>query len=200
MSKSLAVLVLALPAANAVYSWSKGNKFCAGIKVPCTDKATCTATAVGPCPDSAKPTAYLESEFQGLGWVDSKKYLDAKTGDVSSDDTTYYIVEASGPGFRDYKGNLETDGGKFAYSMVGNVYGDTEVVGAYVGLQSYLNTGTETWSGNTVDVLVAGTGQAQVDRSSGTDWSDSDIGAPDGPYELCISKTCGANISVKPDE
>ena len=116
MSKSLAVLVLTLPAANAIYSWTKGNKLCAGIKVPCTDKATCSATAVGPCPDGTKPTAYLESEFQGLGFVDSKKYLDAKTGNISSDATTYHVVEASGPGFRDYKGNTETDtGGKFAF-------------------------------------------------------------------------------------
>jgi len=206
MSKSLAVLVLTLPAANAVYSWNKGNKLCAGIKVPCTDGATCSTTAVGPCPDGAKPAAYLESEFQGLAFVDSKKYLDAKTGNISSDATTYYVVEASGPGFRDYKDNLKMDtGGNVAFSMVGSVFGDTGVAGGYVGLVSSLNTGTETLEGNSVQVFTAATGQAAVDRSGGTDWSDSDIGAPNGPYEVCISeikadKTCGAKLSLKPGE
>ena len=37
------------------------------------------------------------------------------------------------------------------------------------------------------------------------DWSDSDKGAPNGPYKACISeiaadKTCGAKRSFKPDE
>lgn len=206
MSKTLAVLALTLPAANAAYSWTKGTTICAGIKVPCTDKATCSATAVGPCPGDADPTAYLESEFQGLAFVDSKKYLDAKTGKVSSDATTYNVIEASGPGFRDYKAAIEPEtGGKFGFSMVGNVFGDTAVAGGYAGIVSYLNTGTKTLETNTVKVFGSSTGQAVVDRSAGTDWSDSDKGAPNGPYKVCISevkadKTCGAKRSFKPDE
>ena len=101
MSKALAVLALTLPAANAAYSWTKGKKMCAGIILPCTDKATCSATAVGPCPDGETPTAYLESQFEGMAFVDSKKYLDATTGKVE-DLKTVNGVDFSGPGFRDY--------------------------------------------------------------------------------------------------
>ena len=133
MSKTLAVLALTLPAANAAshsaYTWTKGTKICAGIKVPCTDKATCSATAVGPCPDGADPTAYLESQFEGMAFVNSKTYLDPKSGTVS-DAKTYKIIEASGPGFRDYKAEIKTeDGGKFGFTMVGNVFGDSGVAG-----------------------------------------------------------------------
>ncbi len=206
MSKALAVLALTLPAANAAYTWTKGTKICAGIKVPCTDKATCSATAVGPCPDGKKPTAYLESQFEGLAFVNSKKYLDAKTGKVSSDAKTYKIIEATGPGFRDYKGEIKpADGGKFAFTMAGNVFGDTNTAGGYAGLVSYLNTGTTTLETNTVEVFGASTGDVATDRSAGSDWSDSDKGAPQGPYKACISeigadKTCGAKRSFKADE
>jgi len=243
MSKTLAVLALTLPAANAAYTWTKGTKMCAGIKVPCTDKATCSATAVGPCPDGEKPTAYLESQLEGLAFVNSKKYLDAKTGKVSSDAKTYKIIDATGPGFRDYKGEIKpAGGGKFAFTMAGNVFGDTNTAGGYAGLVSYLNTGTTTLETNTVDVFGASTGDVPTDRSAGsgrsflqppnttkanalttffffscfcsfflvllsfsTDWSDSDKGAPHGPYRACISeigadKTCGAKRSIKADE
>jgi len=203
MSKALAVLALTLPAANAAYSWTKGTNMCAGIIEPCSDKATCSATAVGPCRDDAKkPTAYLESNFEGMAFVNSKKYLDAKTGKVE-DPTTYHSVEMTGPGFRDFK-EKEADGGKFGFVMAGNVFGDTETGGGYAGIVSYLNTGTKTLETNTVEVFGAGTGDTPKDRSGGTDWSDSSKGAPQGPYEVCISEigadgTCGAKRSFKPD-
>ena len=167
MSKALAVLALTLPAANAAYSWTKGTKICAGIKEPCSDKATCSATAVGPCPDgAAKPTAYLESQFEGMAFVNSKTYLDPKSGTVS-DAKTYKIIEASGPGFRDYKAEIKTeDGGKFGFTMVGNVFGDTTKAGGYAGLVSYLNTGTTTLETNTAEVFGAQTGDTQKDRKT----------------------------------
>jgi hypothetical protein len=211
MSKTLAVLALTLPAANAAshsaYTWTKGTKICAGIKIPCTDKATCSATAVGPCPDGAKaPTAFLESKFEGMAFVNSKEYLDPATGAAkAADSKTYNIIEATGPGFRDYKGSIEADGGKFGFTMVGNVFGDTTKTGGYAGLVSYLNTGTTTLETNSAEVFGAATGDVQTDRSGGSDWSDSDKGAPHGPYKVCITeigadKTCGAKRSFKPDE
>merc|ERR1712028_199473 len=65
-------------------------------------------------------------------------------------------------------------------------------------------------STNTVEVFAAGTGGKQVDRSKDTTseagkWSDSNKGAPDGPYGVCISDIgtdlkCGAARTFKPDE
>jgi len=206
MSKSLALLALTLPAANAVtYSWTKGPKLCAGIIKSCTDKSQCAATAVGLCPGDAKqPKAYLESSFEGLYYIDSKKYLDPATGKATTDASNYKVVEGSGPGFRDYKADRSAAGGKFAYMMVGNTFG-SDKAGGYAGLVSYMNTGTTTISSNTVKVFGAGHGDNRVDRSGSkaTDWSDSDMGAPLGPYEVCISeikaddKTCGAARSFE---
>jgi hypothetical protein len=142
-----------------------------------------------------------------MALVNSKEYLDPTTGKAKAEDSkTYNIIKATGPGFRDYKGSIEADGGKFGFTMVGNVFGDTTKAGGYAGLVSYLNTGTTTLESNTVEVFGAGTGDAQTDRSGGgSDWSDSDKGAPHGPYKVCISeigadKTCGAKRSFKPDE
>ena len=171
MSKtSLAVLALTLPAAQAAYSWTRGTKICAGIIAPCTDKATCSSTAIGPCPTAGTdPTAYLESQFLGLAYVNSAKYLDVATGKESAA-TTYKIIEATGDGFRDFKGAIEdkTKGTKFAFTMAGNSFGDTASAGGYAGIVSYLNTGTKDLSTNTVEIFGAGTGDKQVDRSKDT--------------------------------
>jgi len=118
MSKSLAVLALTLPAANAAYSWVKGTKICAGIVLGCTDVETCSKTAIGPCEGDADPTAYLESKFAGMAFVNSGKYLLPATGAVETTGTTYKIVEPSGPGFRDFAEISDgTDKQKFAFTM-----------------------------------------------------------------------------------
>ena len=124
MSKSLAVLALTLPAANAAYHWTKGNKICGGLIVPCVDAFSCSATAIGPCESDADPTAYLESAFVGMGYVDSTKFLDAATGKTTTDATTYKVVTPTGPGFRDFKAEFKMDGDKqkFGYSMYVFIY------------------------------------------------------------------------------
>ena len=73
--------------------------------------------------------------------------------------------------------------------MTGNVYGNTAVEGGYLGTASYLNTGSTTIKTNYNLFFGANTGQARVDRSSGTisPLSDSAVGAPNGPYKICIS-------------
>ena len=240
MSKALAlaVLSLTLPAANAVeYSWTYGTKICGGIKELCSGRE-CTKTAVGPCPvKGEKPKAWLESQFEVLAFVNSEKYLDVKTGKVSSDEFIH-VIESKGYPFRDVKDEVESDGGKFAYSMVGSVFGD-ETAGGYAGLVSYLNTGTTTLKNNTAHVFAANTDSVWKERNNGrsflpppnttkanalttfffllfmffflvlfsfsTDWSDTEMGAPNGPYLACISeisadKKCGTELSIEPDE
>jgi len=204
MSKALAlaVLSLTLPAANAVeYSWTYGTKICGGIKELCSGRE-CTKTAVGPCPvKGEKPKAWLESQFEVLAFVNSEKYLDVKTGKVSSDEFIH-VIESKGYPFRDVKDEVESDGGKFAYSMVGSVFGD-ETAGGYAGLVSYLNTGTTTLKNNTAHVFAANTDSVWKERNN--DWSDTEMGAPNGPYLACISeisadKKCGTELSIEPDE
>lgn len=53
MSKSLALLLTAIPATQAAWKWNKGTNVCAGIIVPCTDAASCSTVAVGPCEGAA---------------------------------------------------------------------------------------------------------------------------------------------------
>jgi len=208
MSKSLAVLALTLPAANAAYSWVKGTKICAGIVLGCTDVETCSKTAIGPCEGDADPTAYLESKFAGMAFVNSGKYLLPATGAVETTGTTYKIVEPTGPGFRDFAEISDgTDKQKFAFTMVGNVMGDTNTAGGYAGIVSYLNTGTAAIETNSAMVFGASTdNKDQVDRSTAKiPYSSSKYGAPSGPHEVCISdiaadKSCGAKRSIKPDD
>ena len=208
MSKSLALLAL-VPAAQAAYSWTAGTKMCAGIISPCDSAQTCSATAIGPCPGDAtkEPTAYLESIFQGFAYINSKQYLDPTTGKMSTTAGQYKIIDASGPGFRDYavdQAGTETNS-KYAYSMVGNVFGDMAKAGGYGGVVSYLNTGNVDIKTDSVSVTSANTGDVQKDKSSesGTG-SKSTKGAPRGPFKVCISEikdgVCGDKRTFKVDE
>ena len=89
---------------------------CAGIIVPCTDAASCSTVAVGPCEGAAtEPKAYLQSNVVGLAFVDDTKYLDSATGKTSADATTFKVVEKAGKGFRDYNKDVVVGDSKMAY-------------------------------------------------------------------------------------
>lgn len=97
-----------------------------------------------------------------------------------------------------------TDGNKkYSFGMAGNIFGDLEIAGGYLGIAHYLNTGTSSISTNTNEVYVASAGNTKrVDRTSdgGSEW-----GAPSGPHTVCISKvqadgTCGAERTFKMSE
>merc|ERR1712238_375427 len=127
------------------------------------------------------------------------------TGKVSSDEFIHGIESKTGYPFRDVKDEVKADGGKFTYSMVGSVFGNTETAGGYAGLVSYLNTGTTTTKTNTAHVFSADSKSTWVYPPRKNDWSDTEIGAPNGPYLACISeisadKKCGAKRSIEPDE
>lgn len=207
MSKSLALLLTAIPATQAAWHWSKGTNVCAGIQIPCTDATSCSTVAVGPCEGAAKaPTAYLQSNVVGLAFVDVDNYLDAATGKTAADAGTYKVVDPDGKGFRDYKEGVVVGDSKMAYIMGGTYLGGA-TTGGYAGMTSILNTGTKDITTNKAKVFLAKTpAAAQVDRSAGTGASVSKEGAPDGPYEVCISeidattKACGAARTFKPDE
>ena len=71
--------------------------------------------------------------------------------------------------------------------MSGNIYDDK----AYAGVASYLVTGAGDITSKTNNFYVAtdATNTARVDRSTtSTSESDSGIGAPVGPFKVCIGK------------
>ena len=118
MSKSLALLLTAIPATQAAWNWNKGTNMCAGIIAPCTGATECSTVAVGPCEGAATaPTAYLQSNVVGLAFVDDTKYLDAATGKTAADATTYKIVAPAKDtkGFRDYNKDVVVGDSKMAY-------------------------------------------------------------------------------------
>jgi len=207
MSKSLALLLTAIPATQAAWNWNKGTNMCAGIIAPCTGATECSTVAVGPCEGAATaPTAYLQSNVVGLAFVDDTKYLDSATGKTSADATTFKVVAPGGNGFRDYKSDVAVGDSKMAYIMGGTYLGGA-TTGGYAGMTSILNTGTKDITTNKATVFVAKTPTAVAkDRSAGTGASISPMGAPDGPLEVCISdidattKACGAARVFKPDE
>ena len=93
--------------------------------------------------------------------------------------------------------------------MAGNTFGDdTTPVIAYAGVASYLNIGDKDIVTNNNNVFVVNDPAvlARKDRSSDSEpRSDSTIGAPVGPYKVCISKyeasatdKCGAARTFKP--
>ena len=209
MSKSLALLLTAIPATQAAWNWNKGTNMCAGIIAPCTGATECSTVAVGPCEGAATaPTAYLQSHVVGLAFADDTKYLDSATGKTSADATTYKIVAPAKDtkGFRDYNKDVVVGDSKMAYIMGGTYLGGA-TTGGYAGMTSILNTGTKDITTNKATVFVAKTPTAVAkDRSAGTGASISPMGAPDGPLEVCISdidattKACGAARVFKPDE
>jgi len=190
---SLAFLLMMVPVAmvTGAWVWESAENLCAGIQIPCTDGPSCTRVALGPCKGSEtkQPESFLTTEMIASGALDLDKYLSCNS---NTDGTCEHaeLTVFTGPGFRDGRGGLTTDdGGEYGYTMTGNVYGNTAVEGGYLGTASYLNTGSTTIKSNSNLFFGAATGQARVDRSSGTvsPISNSAVGAPNGPYRICIS-------------
>jgi len=187
---SLALLLVAVPATlvEGAWEWGSAENLCGGIEIPCYDKHSCTRVAVGPCvgSETQKPGAYLMSEITGVGTLNIDRYLSCGD-DPNCEHVT--MTTFTGPGFRDNKAGMTTPGGgEYAYTMTGNVYGDTNTEGGYVGTASYLVTGNTTIKSNYNLLYAANTGDGRVDRSNGLyPQSTSNIGAPNGPFKICIS-------------
>jgi hypothetical protein len=174
---------------SAEWGWvtSSTNNICAGIITNCNDKTTCTTVGVGPCEGSAtKPTAYLKSNLEGLALVKEATYL--------TDSSHMSVIQTTGLGYRDSKKDIaytapgsSAKTSDYAYTMSGNIFGGK----AYAGVASYLVTGAGDITSKTNNFYVAtdATNTARVDRSTtSTSESDSGIGAPLGPFKVCIGK------------
>jgi len=112
MQKTLAITTLLVSPALATdkWGWTAAENLCAGIVTNCNDKSSCTKVGVGPCEGTATtaPTAYLTSEFVGMAFVDQDKYLE--------DATQMKVLDATGPGYRDFKAGLKLGNGGGEYS------------------------------------------------------------------------------------
>lgn len=174
------------------WGWAKSGEVCGGIITNCNNAATCTETAVGPCKDATTgPADYLKSDFVSLIFVKESDYL--------TNSNSVKAVQPSGPGYRDYSGKKTIAGTehKYSYVMTGNTFGDMDVAGGYVGIASYLNVGSTTIETNRNDVYVSGSASSQ-----GVARGDSDMGAPLGPYTVCITDdtNCGGTRQFQTGE
>lgn len=169
--------------ANADVQWTKGGNMCAGVVNPCTTREQCTATAIGPCFGARTvPFRFLKTTFRGLAYVDADKYLSCD--DVENCDDIK-IVDMTGVGYRDVakdKTGSAADS-KYSYVMTGNVFGNMSSAGGYAGISTALNTGSVAIKTNTFPVYAA-----TADSTDRAQRDESDIGAPDGPYDVCISE------------
>ena len=179
------------------WKWVVAKDLCAGIIGDCQNANECTTTAVGPCEGGeTSPKAYLKSRFVGMAFVNLEKYLACADPNSCND---MKIIQPSGLGYRDYSGAKTTpNGGKYAYVMSGNTFG-TNSADVYAGVASYINTGDKNIETSTNVVYAAGTTTAaRVSRG------DSTIGAPNGPFEVCIvepsstSGVCKKNATFEP--
>eukprot|EP00283_Hemiselmis_rufescens_P011373 CAMPEP_0173434526 /NCGR_PEP_ID=MMETSP1357-20121228/13094_1 /TAXON_ID=77926 /ORGANISM="Hemiselmis rufescens, Strain PCC563" /LENGTH=365 /DNA_ID=CAMNT_0014399403 /DNA_START=65 /DNA_END=1159 /DNA_ORIENTATION=- len=204
----LAALACAAEGQTAAdWTWVKssvGNaSLCAGARKTCDSAATCTAVAIGPCGGDA-PEAYLQTSFVGMGYVDAANYLDCSSSSAACTVAAHAKqIDPTGAGYRDAAVVDVSGGGRYAYGMAGNVFGDMATAGGYLGIAHYLNIGDSDISTNTNDVYVATANTtARADRSGG---GGSAWGAPVGPYRVCISDvqsdgSCGAARTFKPNE
>lgn len=186
----IAIIALFLHQTVSAYTWgwAKSGQTCAGVYTDCDNKASCTTTAVGPCSGSA-PTEYLKSEFVGMAFVKSADYL--------SNTASFKKIDPTGLGYRDFNPNATVgNDGKYAYTMSGNYFGENNA-GGYIGIASYLNTGASEIKTPTNDVYLATT-----KTSTRTTRDDSTIGAPDGPFTVCITDeaNCGGTRTFKSGE
>jgi len=169
------------------WGWAKSGQTCAGVYTDCDSGASCTTTAVGPCSGDA-PTEYLQSEFVGMAFVKSADYL--------TNTASFKKIDPSGPGYRDLAKEKTIGTAKYAYTMSGNYFG-SDAAGGYIGIASYLNTGASAIETSTNDVFISTT-------NAGTrkERDDSKIGAPDGPFTVCITDqpNCGGKRSFKSGE
>lgn len=203
---------------NEKWSWvtASGKNICAGINTNCGDwtvnppnkLSSCTTLGVGPCEGTAtSPASYLKMAFSGIRTVASGGGDGFWNPTTTNPSGAKNLFPFDGPSYRDYKADVPSGDTKYTYTMVGNTFSNASRAMGYVGIASYLLTGDKDLVTNSNNFYVyKGNGPtARVDRSNfGVGLSESTIGAPDGPYKVCISKfddtatdKCGADRTFK---
>ena len=205
---SLALNSLALQAQASTYSWVKttftgqelteGSDLCAGIDANPTTWEGFTSVAVGPCTTAVTgPPVYIEQDFVDVITVsNADDYLTARSfhdNAVVVDPHTFQDLSAgkSTPaGYRDFSAVVTEGTAKYAYVQTGGFFGKKPLEsGAYIGTANYLVTDGTVSTNKNKFYVGATPGEASVKRGN------SDIGAPHGPFVVCISPlkdgTCG---------
>ena len=128
------LLILGLHAGlvSSTPGWVKAaGPTCVGINDPCSDMTTCTATYLGPCEsDTPGPSEYITMNVEGIAMVtDAVKYLTSSA--------YYQTISGTGPGYRDFSAEEKYQGGSYAFTGSGNLFGETW--GGYVGTFNYVS-------------------------------------------------------------
>lgn len=180
-------------------SWSKtanktsGHSLCAGYVEGCTVVQECSKTLIGPCDNgTTSASKYIQSEFTGVAFVDVSSYETCAEPGSGEDPSCEFgdIAPDTGRIYRDIDSVKVSNSISYAYTMTGMGFGNANV-GAYAGLASYLNTGLSNIASTTNKLYswVPGMGAAAVQRGS------SNMGAPRGPFEVCISDVVNGKCS-----
>lgn len=172
----------------ATWRWTVAKNLCFGIIEPCTSGGDCTTVGFGPCEGSKEePTAYLKGSVTGAAVLKLSDYLSCADPENCA---FMKVLTATGAGFRDFS-NEGSGATQFAYTMTGNAFGDLTDAGAYLGVSSYVNTGTGTIETIENKVYVAGGSDTQA--ANRVTRGNSKLGAPSGPYRICIADTKETN-------
>jgi hypothetical protein len=198
-----AIGTLAANPANSQFVKSSSKNICAGIKEPCTGFDECTTTYVGYCTSTSLVSPSIESHFKSLAAVNPDTFIGGYN--VSAVYGTGFSnippSNFANNGYRDFSGNLNGDTG-IAFTQTGAFFGDQHG-GGYVGIASYFNAGNKTFSTNYNTFYVAGHAD-NTNNMSRVTRHDSTLGAPNGPYEVCVSDvvngSCGPARNYQPGQ
>lgn len=185
--------------ANALHWVRSTNKdTCVGIEVPCRSLESCTKVAVGPCASAATgPAWYTTSVLEGMAVLDDGYLYANGTANMSKVDIIS-IYPGPNNGYRDFKNHTD-----YANVMTGAFVGFANGAdsGGFVGVGSALCKKATGITANTYPLYHGSNKDAlRVDRSAETTGSNSPVGAPLGPDDVCMSPTttpnqCGPDIT-----
>lgn len=175
-------------------SKSGRRSLCSGYVEGCTAVHECSKTFIGPCDNgttTASASKYIQSEFKGVAFVDVRSY-EACAEPGSGEDPSCQFGEISPDPNRVYRDveSFQKNSFGYAYTMTGMGFGN-ENVGAYAGIASYLITGESTIRSTTNKLYAWVPGRSSVAVQRGS----SNMGAPNGPFDVCISDVVGGKCT-----
>jgi hypothetical protein len=231
----VAAAALSLPA-HANVQYVTGTNLCAGLgecSGPIDDNnfESCSMVIFARC-EGAGTTVdnshKIATSVAGMAMVakdayqacEATEYAKTNGGNLAQCAASLAVMDPD-TGYRDFNGEVTPDSSntnlKYAFMQAGVLFGSS-AMGMYVGIANYVNIGSETITANTNRFYVSSYGSGSsapgvVDRSASSSGlsQGSDLGAPDGPYDVCVSPLpgtgtvttssgeCGPDVSYPPD-
>ncbi|CAE8602212.1 unnamed protein product [Polarella glacialis] len=154
---------------------------CAGVETVCSNAASCTRVAFGPCGGVASPEFYLQQEVQGFALImaNDSAYM------TNFSELTASVIANNK--YRAIDGDLTLGDATYARITAGQYVGDApSVSGGYIGMASYLLK-NGTISTNVNDFLVPDGPELSTTKTKSACISELDT----------ATSTCGAALTYK---